>query len=286
MHIGANLISFLLDGSVGVSDALPDDIESYIDAVIGEGSACIINSSGNWMGHCILHGGNGYWLISSGDLPPFSWDLSNLTLGRTIETVMQKLDGYEYNQSTEQAFYFIESIENITIGDWVLAYNGDKIIGAGQWQNSLISVPVMGSDGYDFTRGYIETGSTPQFKLLSYGKLINLEGDIPSFENNQIYMISSLTKAMPLPEAFSLSRAYPNPFNPITNLNFTLPIESEVSFSIYNMQGREVESLVHGNMQPGYHSVKWDANSHASGIYFVKMVAGEYINTQKLMLVK
>ena len=39
-------------------------------------------------------------------------------------------------------------------------------------------------------------------------------------------------------------------------------------------------------MDAGYHSVVWDANSHSSGVYFVKMVAGEYVNTQKLMLVK
>ena len=63
-------------------------------------------------------------------------------------------------------------------------------------------------------------------------------------------------------------------------------MQSEVTISIYNLQGREVASLINGNMQPGYHSVKWDANNHSSGIYFVKMIAGEYVSNQKLMLVK
>ena len=63
-------------------------------------------------------------------------------------------------------------------------------------------------------------------------------------------------------------------------------MDFEVSISIYNWQGREVVSLVEGNMDAGYHSVVWDANSYASGVYFVKMVAGEFVNTQKLMLVK
>jgi len=44
--------------------------------------------------------------------------------------------------------------------------------------------------------------------------------------------------------------------------------------------------LMNGNMDSGYHSVIWDADSHASGVYFVKMVAGDFVNTQKLMLVK
>ena len=44
--------------------------------------------------------------------------------------------------------------------------------------------------------------------------------------------------------------------------------------------------LIEGNMEAGYHSAVWNANNHASGMYFVKMNAGEFVNTQKLMLVK
>jgi hypothetical protein len=91
---------------------------------------------------------------------------------------------------------------------------------------------------------------------------------------------------MPLPNEFSLDRAYPNPFNPVTTLSFAIPVVSDVSLSIYNLQGREVSTLISGYMDAGYHSVVWDADSHASGVYFVKMVAGEFVNTQKLMLVK
>ena len=93
-------------------------------------------------------------------------------------------------------------------------------------------------------------------------------------------------QTIPIPNDFSLSKAYPNPFNPVTTLNFGIPVEAEVFLKVYNLQGREVSSLISGNMEAGYHSVVWDANSYASGVYFVKMVAGEFVNTQKLMLVK
>ena len=165
-------------------------------------------------------------------------------------------------------------------------YNVDKVIGARQWQGTIIDVPAMGYDGSDFTIGYMETGKTPRFKLLKDGMLINLDGDIPEFESNQFYIVSSLTESVAVPEAFSLESAYPNPFNPVTNLNFTLPIETDVSLSIYNLHGREVVSLINGNMDAGYHIVLWNANREASGMYFVKMVAGDYISIQKLMLVK
>ena len=91
---------------------------------------------------------------------------------------------------------------------------------------------------------------------------------------------------MMLPRDFALSPAYPNPFNPVTNINFSLPIEAQVSLTIYNLQGREIVSLIDGNMDAGYHSVLWNADNNASGVYFVKMIADSYISTQKLMLVK
>ena len=61
---------------------------------------------------------------------------------------------------------------------------------------------------------------------------------------------------------------------------------SNVSISIYNLQGRVVETLVDGAVEAGYHTAIWNADSHASGVYFVKMVSGEYINSQKLILLK
>ena len=90
----------------------------------------------------------------------------------------------------------------------------------------------------------------------------------------------------PIPDRYALHQAYPNPFNPTTTLSFAIPMETDVSLSIYNLQGREVVSLINGNMKAGYHSVVWNADSHSSGVYFVKMMADEYISTQKLMLIK
>jgi len=75
-------------------------------------------------------------------------------------------------------------------------------------------------------------------------------------------------------------------FNPTTSLHFGLPDESMVTLSIYNLQGREVTRLVDGIVSKGYHTAVWNASSQPSGIYFVKMISGDYVHTQKLMLVK
>ena len=89
-----------------------------------------------------------------------------------------------------------------------------------------------------------------------------------------------------LPEEYSLDTIYPNPFNPITTISFSVPEPSNVTIEVFNLSGRKVSTLVNNAMQPGYHEVSWNADNQISGIYFVKMISSEYINTQKIMLVK
>ena len=123
---------------------------------------------------------------------------------------------------------------------------------------------------------------------ISSGTLLEYEGDL-SIESTIIadsYGNGVIAELKVIADKYSLLNIYPNPFNPVTSVNFTLPIESEISLEVYNLQGRMVELLASGNMQPGQHSITWNADSHSSGVYFVKMVAGDYVSTQKLMLIK
>jgi len=99
-------------------------------------------------------------------------------------------------------------------------------------------------------------------------------------------MLSTLQEAIILPESYSLAPAYPNPFNPTTSINFTLPQSSEVKLELYNVNGQLVNTLIDTSLDAGYYSVAWDGSNHSSGIYFVSIVSGEFIDTQKLMLVK
>ena len=176
--------------------------------------------------------------------------------------------------------------EPITTDDWLIAYQGYEVVGARQWTGGITDVPAMGNDGSENSINYLQDGSIPQFKLLREGLLIDLVGDIPAWSNNAVFMVSELTSATALPESFKVNNAYPNPFNPITTLKFSLPIETEVSIAVYNLNGREVVTLQDGNMDAGYHTVLWNADHHSSGVYFIKMIAGEIVNTQKLILMK
>ena len=89
-----------------------------------------------------------------------------------------------------------------------------------------------------------------------------------------------------IPENFNIHNIYPNPFNPVTNIIYGLPEYVNVQIIVYNTSGKQIETLINQFQAPGYHSINWNADSNSSGVYFVKMVAGSYVNTQKLILVK
>ncbi|MFH1197900.1 MAG: T9SS type A sorting domain-containing protein [bacterium] len=89
-----------------------------------------------------------------------------------------------------------------------------------------------------------------------------------------------------LPDNFELSQNYPNPFNPSTTINFSVPKTSQVSLKVYNMLGQEVSTLFDGIKNAGSYNVNWDASKMASGIYVVRMVAGEQTIARKMTLMK
>jgi hypothetical protein len=97
---------------------------------------------------------------------------------------------------------------------------------------------------------------------------------------------SSVSELFPIPINFSLDQNYPNPFNPSTAINYHLPLSSHVTLKIYDELGREVRILVDEVKPMGNYTVKFDANSLSSGVYFCRLQAGNYSETKKLMLIK
>jgi hypothetical protein len=88
-----------------------------------------------------------------------------------------------------------------------------------------------------------------------------------------------------LPHDFKIEGIYPNPFNPIATISFIVPTYTQVIITVYNIQGGEAVSLTNSSYEPGYYQVIWNADTHSSGVYFVKMVAGSYVETQKIVLI-
>jgi len=97
----------------------------------------------------------------------------------------------------------------------------------------------------------------------------------------------SLLKAEEVnPDNYELLSVYPSPFNNSTTLEFVLSAASPVRLAVFDISGRLVEVLVDGYKQPGSYETVWQSDNHASGIYFVKLDAGENVMTKKIILIK
>jgi hypothetical protein len=292
---GPNLISYPSSGSTNISEAIPDDVEALFEAILTGGGAAI-NTENGWVGSLTnFLGGYGYWVIVEEDLS-FSYNIES-GLGRTVANkyIEALPKGFKSRviQSSEQAFYFVDQIylldRIIENGDWLLSFNGRELTGIRQWQGSMIDIPVMGlSDNDANTSGYFKEGDIPTFKLLKpSGEMISLGGDIDGWMSNGVFVLRGLYEIeSPIPEKTALADAYPNPFNPTTTISFGLDVDADISIQVYNLQGQIIETLASEYMQAGYHSVTWNADQHSSGVYFVRMMAGDNISTQKLLLVK
>lgn len=88
------------------------------------------------------------------------------------------------------------------------------------------------------------------------------------------------------PNSFALHQNYPNPFNPATRIPYSVQVSGFTSLKVYDVLGREVATLVNEVKQPGEHSVTWDAQGMATGVYFYKLQAGNFVQTKKLLLLR
>jgi hypothetical protein len=89
-----------------------------------------------------------------------------------------------------------------------------------------------------------------------------------------------------VPAHFTLSQNYPNPFNPSTKIKFDIPKSDFVSLKIFDILGREVAALVNEQLNSGTYEAEFNGTNYPSGVYFYKLMAGDFTETKKLVLVK
>jgi photosystem II stability/assembly factor-like uncharacterized protein len=89
-----------------------------------------------------------------------------------------------------------------------------------------------------------------------------------------------------IPSSYSLGQNYPNPFNPTTNVKFSIVKAGDAKVVVYDVQGREVQTLVNEKLNAGTYEVRFDGSMLTSGVYFYKMTAGNFIETKRMVLIK
>ena len=89
-----------------------------------------------------------------------------------------------------------------------------------------------------------------------------------------------------IPDEFSVTKAFPNPFNPKVNFYVNIGKPGQISLSIYNLLGQPVDEVFEGEMSPGVHAFSWTPNHHPSGIYFIYLEHGAGSSVEKITYLK
>tara|TARA_Y100001936_G_scaffold228184_1_gene249101 strand:+ start:12 stop:1301 length:1290 start_codon:yes stop_codon:yes gene_type:complete len=299
LHDGANLVSYVGTSPTSLSYAIPDEIEPFFEAVIGQGVAASPDPILGWVGSLdSLRIGNGYWLKIDPDIDSIDlvWNsVGEQSQNQNSNTIIQKRDSnpVAFNQSTLQSFYFIENLTISTFEldheDIIISYCNESIVGARYYSGVFTDVPAMGYDG-DSTIDYCTTSDNPNFKVLDNetGKLINLYGDnIPSWENLGVFKIK-LSDKLPstAPNKTEIVSSFPNPFNPSTKINFNLERDQHTKLLIYDINGKIIDTLINQKLNRGSHSVVWNPKNITSGVYLISLETKTTKATNKVIYIK
>jgi hypothetical protein len=182
-------------------------------------------------------------------------------------------------------------------GDFVSGYlqrvsDGDRatVLAAGKWDSGVWTVefkkPYAGT-GFDFT---VVPGSSVKFTH----EIFDNEGSTHwtnGFNATMLTLDFSLItdvndEAGNTPTDFTLTQNFPNPFNPTTKINFSVPQSGFVNIDVFNALGQKVTTLVNEQMNAGNYSTDFNAVNLTSGIYFYKMTSGNFTETRKMILLK
>ncbi len=121
------------------------------------------------------------------------------------------------------------------------------------------------------------------------GKNINADlnpGDEITITKESIDKLFILSGESVTPKKYSLEQNYPNPFNPSTKIKYVVSTESNVNISLYNVLGELISTLVNEEMTPGYYEYELNGSNLASGVYIYRLVAGDFIQSKKMVLLR
>ena len=215
--------------------------------------------------------GKGYWLkfdaaqeIQIPDVPVYSETLAvapgwNIVGSISIPVAVSEIGSMPDSMVTSQ-FFGLGASNGYQVADTISP-------GKGYWvrvnQSGSLVLPGKGVSGKAMSRiRIVPTSEQPPSQPVT-GK-----------RNNQS------------PVRLALEQNYPNPFNPSTRISYSIPHASDVSLIVYDLLGREVARLVQGTKPPGDYSVTWNAANVPSGVYYCRLVAGSFVETKKMVVMK
>jgi len=252
----------------------------------------------------VLEPGTGYWVRTSGEgtvemifdgverrvieQTQFFDEVNTLTFKNKNDISIQLYFGIELNEEQKQMFSlppvppFLSDLETPVLD---IRFDNEYRVCSSQGTLNLLSSRETETIDYE-----IIDGKTWELTHLSsnYSILLTGEGQINVPGNQSEYLLKE-TDFTVLPAEFDLFPAFPNPFNPVTQVRFSIPqseAQNPTLVGVYDLNGTLIETLSNGYLDAGNHQVIWNAGTHPSGMYFIRMQSGHFDKTIKTMLIK
>ena len=183
---------------------------------------------------------------------------------------------------------------------------GRNLAGMMEYANCLLSNPIDACGGsFAGQNGSITTGASAlraeQERLKNIIEGINSKGlfvqpapctvpppiaGLHQQGDDEVNVEDVASSPQAMPTEFALFHNFPNPFNPTTRIQYALPVDENVTLRVYNTLGQVVRTLVDGMQTAGYKSIEFDARGLASGMYYYRLVAGNFASVQKMLLLR
>jgi hypothetical protein len=148
-------------------------------------------------------------------------------------------------------------------------------------QTSFTLLDTLKGNGHEYVDKNAEQAQTNTYRTKAY--TIFAESN---YSNEAFLSSAGVKEEKKIPTEYSISQNYPNPFNPSTKIEFALPQRALTKIIVYDLLGREIQTLVNRELEIGYHEINFDPGNLQSGIYFYRIQSGDFIQTKKMILIK
>ena len=282
-----NWVGYFVKKSMGIQDAF-QDIWDHILSVSGEDWAW--SSPGIPIERCVLIYGKMY-IVKVDEACSFVYGDGTPVPPEEREMT----EGFYYVEAPTYSPINIESLGDSTVVEVGVFMDGE-CIGATQVEDFPLQILAFAPEGsrgsgditFDFYYGGRSYKPAQDYKVLNIetGQYVNSKIKLRPYEFTTICFGNP-----PTPAKFTLSGNYPNPFNPTTNISYSIPTDGNVELIVYNIRGQKVKKLVKGTQPAGVYNVTWNGKdengwSVSSGVYFYKLRSSGKTAVKKMLLLK
>jgi len=185
---------------------------------------------------------------------------------------------------TASNFSFTPVLVNVTVGDTV----------KWTWTSGSHTTTCDGQQGTVLPNGAASWDAELSSNAVTYMYVVTVSGNYqyvctphaPDMSGTINAVVSSISQINEIATGYKLSQNFPNPFNPETKINFSIPSSGFVDLKVYNAAGQNVTSLVNQRLSSGTYNVNWNASDVTSGVYFYTLKTENFTETKKMLLIR